>query len=154
MPIPMPPVDGRERRRSLIAHAIVDGLILVAIALLLLAGPALAKPALTASGGTVIALSNLASDEGCQPARMSGTVLKRAFGRDGLFLQSVVVEERSGQRSVINVDDGYRSLDAASSGAVKQALDTLLTVGRKVSLRVLGCGAAGRTLSLDAVKPL
>ncbi len=45
---------------------------------------------------------------------MSGTVLKRAFGRDGLFLQSVVVEERSGQRSDIIVDDGYRSLDAAS----------------------------------------
>ncbi|MFC6388189.1 hypothetical protein [Methylorubrum zatmanii] len=42
MPIPMPQVDGRERHRCLVAHALANGLIVAAILLLLIGGQALA----------------------------------------------------------------------------------------------------------------
>ncbi len=119
--------------RAVVANALANALIVLAILLLVLGGAALARPKLTYAGGKVV---------------------KRAFGRDGLYLESVILEEKSGQRTFINVEDGYRNLDAATNGAVKQSLETILAVGRGVSLRVLGCGAAARTLTLDAVRPL
>lgn len=147
-------IAGSGAVRSLVADAFATALILIAILLLVFGGAAVARPKLTYAGGKVVALSNLSSDEGCLPAKLTGRIAKREFGRDGLYLQSVVIEEPSGQRSFINVEDGYRTLDAATNGAVKQSLETILTVGRKVSLRVLACGAAARMLTLDAVRPL
>jgi len=140
--------------RSLVADALASALIVLAILLLVFGGTALARPKLTYEAGKVVGLSNLSTDEGCLPANLAGRVAKRAFGRDGLYLESVIIEEKSGQRSFINVEDGYRNFDAATKGAVKHSLETLLSVGKSVSLRVLGCGAAARTLTLDAVRPL
>ncbi len=140
--------------RSVVADAFATVLIAVAILLLVLGGVALAAPKLSHAAGKVVGLSNLSTDEGCLPAKMTGRVVKREFGRDGLYLQAVIVEEKSGQRTFINIEDGYRNLDAASNSSVKHALETILTVGRPVALRVLGCGAAARQLTLDAVRPL
>jgi hypothetical protein len=139
---------------AVVANALANALIVLAILLLVLGGAALARPKLTYAGGKVVGLSDLSTDEGCLPAKLTGKVVKRNFGRDGLYLESVILEEKSGQRTFINVEDGYRNLDAATNGAVKQSLETILAVGRGVSLRVLGCGAAARTLTLDAVRPL
>ncbi len=140
--------------RSLVADAFATALIVLAILLLVFGGAALAGPKLAYAGGKVVGLSDLSTDEGCLPARMAGRIAKREFGRDGLYLQSIIVEEKSGQRSFNNVEDGYRNLDAATNSAVKHSLETILAIGRKVSLRVLGCGAAARQLTLDAVRPL
>lgn len=140
--------------RSVVADAFATALVSLAILLLVFGSAALARPKLTYAAGKVAALSNLSTDEGCLPAKLTGRVVKREFGRDGLYLQSVVLEEKSGQRTFINVEDGYRTLDAATNGAVKQSLETMLAVGRPVALRVLGCGAAARMLTLDAVRPL
>ncbi|MBB2961556.1 hypothetical protein [Methylobacterium sp. R2-1] len=154
MPSQTSGIAGDRILRSVVADAFATALIVLAILLLVLGGAALARPKLTYAAGKVVGMSNLSTDEGCLPATMTGRVVKREFGRDGLYLQSVVVEEKSGQRSFINVEDGYRNLDAATNGAVKHALETILTAGRKVSLRVLGCGAAARQLTLDAVRPI
>lgn len=140
--------------RSVVADALASILIVLAILLLVFGGAALARPKLIDAAGKVVGLSNLSTDEGCLPAKLTGRVVKRAFGRDGLYLESVILEEKSGQRTFINVEDGYRTLDAATNGAVKQSLETMLSVGKTVSVRVLGCGAAARTLTLDAVRPL
>lgn len=140
--------------RAIVANAFANALIVLAILLLVFGGAALARPKLTYAAGKVVGLSNPSTDEGCLPATLTGRVVKRAFGRDGLYLESVIVEEKSGQRTFINVEDGYRNLDAATNGAVKQSLETMLSVGMSVSLRVLGCGAAARMLTLDAVRPL
>ncbi|AMB43533.1 MULTISPECIES: hypothetical protein [Methylobacteriaceae] len=140
--------------RSVVADALASILIVLAILLLVFGGAALAQPKLTYAAGKVVGLSNLSTDEGCLPAKLTGRVVKRAFGRDGLYLESVILEEKSGQRTFINVEDGYRTLDAATNGAVKQSLETMLSAGKTVSVRVLGCGAAARTLTLDAVRPL
>lgn len=149
-----PQMDGDGVLRAIVANALANALIVLAILILVFGGAALARPKLTYAGGKVVGLSNLSTDEGCLPAKLTGRIVKRGFGRDGLYLESVVLEEKSGQRSFINVEDGYRNLDAATNGAVKQSLETMLAVGQKVSLRVLGCGAAARMLTLDAVRPL
>jgi len=140
--------------RSVVADALASALIVLAILLLVFGGTALARPKLTYEAGKVVGLRNLSTDEGCLPAKMAGRVVKRAFGRDGLYLESVILEEKSGQRTFINIEDGDRNLDAATNGAVKQSFETMLSVGKPVSLRVLGCGAAARMLSLDAVRSL
>ncbi len=140
--------------RSVVADAFATVLIALAILLLVLGGVALAAPKLSHAAGKVVGLSNLSTDEGCLPAKMTGRFVKREFGRDGLHLQAVVVEEKSGQWTFINIEDGYRSLDAATNASVEHAVETILPVGRPVALRVLGCGAAARQLTLDAVRPL
>ncbi|KQQ27147.1 hypothetical protein ASF53_19815 [Methylobacterium sp. Leaf123] len=140
--------------RSVVADALASALILLAILLLVFGGAVLARPKLTYDAGKAFGLSHLATDEGCRSAKLAGRVVKRAFSRDELSLESVILEEQSGQWTFINVEDGYRTLDAATNGAVNHSLETLLSVGKPVSLRILGCGAAARTLTLDAVRPL
>ena len=54
-----------------------EAVIVLAILLLVLGGAALARPKLTYAGGKVVGLSNLSTDEGCLPAKLTGKVVKR-----------------------------------------------------------------------------
>jgi len=85
------------------------------------------------------------SSKGCLPPiddkPINGVVKKRKFLEDETTLSSVVVEEVDGQRYTINVDYEYlASVSRWGATEVSQAL----TLNRKVSIRSVGCGAAGQ----------
>lgn len=117
-------------------------------------GPTLSAPRLTTSAGKVTAITGLSTDEGCFSTKISGTVVKRQFTSDGLYLNGVVVEEKSGERSFVNVDDNYKQSGAAMLGNVKRTVETMLNIGKRVSLGLTACGAAGRMLTIDSIKPI
>jgi hypothetical protein len=101
----------------------------------------------------VLELSNLYPDTDCHPARLAGRVVQRTFDKTGLIIQSVVVEETNGQRSLVNVDTDLENLDMASRGWVVRGFQTLLAEGNRVSLGVKLCGAAGRVIMVDSIRP-
>jgi hypothetical protein len=68
-------------------------------------------------------------------------------------LNGVTVEEASGRRTFINVDVNTAELAMYQIGWVNEGLTTLLRQGARVSLVVKLCGAAGRVIVLDAVRP-
>lgn len=101
----------------------------------------------------VLELSNLSPGGDCHPSRIAGRVVKRSFDQNGIWVQSLTVEERGGARTYINVDT--ISIDTASRVAMSWAangLQTLAREGRQVSLGVKLCGAAGRVIMLDAIR--
>lgn len=109
---------------------------------------------LDASGSRVVRLSNLTPGEGCHPSATFGRVVRRHFDKTGLIVLGVVVEEPSGDRSFINVDqsaiDASR-LGLATRGWILMGLSTLLREDQEVRLGVKLCGAAGRVVVLDDV---
>lgn len=111
---------------------------------------------LDSSGGRVVRLSNLTPGEGCHPASASGRVVRREFDKTGLVVSGFVVEETTGDRSFINVDqsaiDSSR-LGLATRGWILSGLSTLLSEGQEVRLGVKLCGASGRVAVLDDVSP-
>lgn len=123
---------------------------------LMLAIPAMAAPpkvTMASSGRRVVALTNLTSGEGCLPAVVKGKVVKRDFEPNGLFLSGVVIEEAGGERTFVNAGDN-RGTDAATIGLVKQGLETMLRIGNRVTIGVMGCGAAGRVLKMKSLRLL
>lgn len=108
----------------------------------------------TGPGNKVVAVSNLVPRDGCVPSRMRGRVAKREFNGTGLYLSGIVLENADGSRTFVNVDSEYAGADAVSAARVKGALETLLTVGRRVDLGVFACGAAGRVLTIHSVRSI
>lgn len=109
---------------------------------------------LDASGGRVVRLSNLTSAEGCHPSTASGRIVRREFDKAGLAVSGVVVEQASGDRSFINVDQSAidpSRVGLATRGWILTGLSTLLREGQEVRLGVKLCGAAGRVAVLDDV---
>ncbi|WP_404292412.1 hypothetical protein ACD578_08945 [Microvirga sp. RSM25] len=103
----------------------------------------------------VVELSNLSPSDDCHPARIQGRVVKRSFDENGIVVQMFTIEESSGERSLINIDTAQ--LDEASMvarGWVVKGLQTLLREGQQVSVRIKLCGAAGRVVLADAIRPL
>lgn len=101
----------------------------------------------------VLELSNLSPRSDCQPALAGGRVVKRNFDKQGIWLTSLTIEEKSGARTYINVDEvalSDASMVAKSWAAI--GLQTLIREGRTVNLGVRLCGAAGRVIMLDAVR--
>jgi len=100
-----------------------------------------------------IELSNLSPSPDCHPGTLTGRVAKRNFDDQGVRMISVVVEDRSGERSLINIDtDEIGNASRLVQGWVAQGLQTLLREGRTVTLKVRWCGAAGRVAMLDGVR--
>lgn len=120
---------------------------------MVVSGAAWAEPQTTFSGTTPTAVTGLSEENGCFPAKLNGRVVKRAFDANGITVTSITIEERSGERSFINVDD--ENLKTASMSARSnaiRAMQILLKEGARVNLGIFACGAAGRVMMLDAVR--
>lgn len=103
--------------------------------------------------GQIISIVGLSDvHEGCHPAEISGVVVKREFAKDEITLSGVVVELPHGTRCFINVVAVPERLPMAQRSNLIAGLQILTKVGRAVSMLVDSCGAAGRTLLLDAIK--
>ena len=128
---------------------------LVLLLITIQCGSAIAEPSykLDPKQEKAIELSNLSPSPDCHPSTLTGRVAKRAFDDQGVRMVSVVVEDRSGERSLINIDtDEIGNASRLVQGWVAQGLQTLLREGRTVTLKVRWCGAAGRVAMLDGVK--
>lgn len=102
----------------------------------------------------VVSLFNLSPDQSCAKvtAPISGKVVQRKFGDDGLTVSGIVVEEPDGSRSFVNVEVHLDASDQATRTWVMKGLQTLLAEGRSSQISYRACGAAGRVLELDAVR--
>jgi hypothetical protein len=105
-----------------------------------------------AKGKVVSILGLYDTPEGCLPSDMTGVIVKREFREDAMVLSGFVLEASDGTRSFINVIAIPEKLDMASKGNLIRGLQLFSKVGRSVSTVVYACGAAGRTLFLDAIK--
>jgi len=107
----------------------------------------------TFRGNRPIAITGLVEQDGCFPARITGRVVKREFNNNGLVVQSVTLEEASGERTFVNVDSGrLDSADLATRSDAIRGLQILLREGSRVTLGVFACGAAGRVIMLNSVR--
>jgi hypothetical protein len=105
------------------------------------------------SGSRVIGLTNLYPDRDCHPAgQIVGKIAKRSFAEDGLALTGFVIEESDGGRQFVNAFVDVSILDAATSGWIRQGMNTLITEGRTAIVSTKACGAAGRVLMLESVR--
>lgn len=127
--------------------------ILIALAVMV-SGAAWAAPIETKfAGNTPVALSGLSDENGCLPAKLTGRVVKRAFDDGGFKMKSVVIEERSGERTYLNIDtDKINKASAAEMGNANRGLQILLNEGNRVTLGIFACGAAGRVMMIDSVQ--
>jgi hypothetical protein len=107
---------------------------------------------LDSSQTKVIALSNLTSDNDCSGGQETGKIVKREFGKDGLNLIGVVIEQPDGSREFINVEVDLDKTDNVTRSWVMKGLQSLLAEGRSVQIDVRLCGAAGRVKMIDAIR--
>ena len=121
---------------------------------MLASGMAGAAPLETKFAGTTpIAISGLSDQGTCFPAKISGKVAKRVFDNSGVKLTAVVIEERSGERSDINIDaEKIGAASAVDASNAFRGLQIILREGNRVSGQVFACGAAGRVLMLDTIR--
>lgn len=118
-----------------------------------LAVPAFAiEPQTKFSGNTPVAVSGLSERNGCYPHRMAGRVAARKFDESGVVLQSVTIEDGTGERTFINVDTNViAQANAADRTNALRGLQIVLREGARVRLDVYACGAAGRVIMLESV---
>jgi hypothetical protein len=105
----------------------------------------------------VTELSNLYPDNECHPdGPYVGRVVKRVFDEEqGTIVRGFTIETGDGSRSYINVDDeALKNANRVTSGWVIPALQTLLKEGQRVSVGVKLCGAAGRVIMVDSIRPV
>jgi hypothetical protein len=104
-------------------------------------------------GGKVISLTNLYPDMDCHAVGQTvGKIAKRSFSEDGLALTGFVIEGADGNREFVNASVELATVDAATSGWIRQGMNTLIREGRTAVVSTKACGAAGRVLMLDSVR--
>lgn len=93
------------------------------------------------------------SDDYCLelPKPKLGTIVSRKFDGNEITLNSFVIREKTDERSFVNIDTEYV---AGKGRFVPNQLSSLLVKGKRVSIGVYGCGAAGALFYLDGVKEL
>ena len=124
------------------------------VALLSFAAGASAQPRykLDKTRTKVVALSGLGSGDPCLPDRLSGRIASVQYAANGVALESFALEGKDGSRDLINVDlENIRSADMVTIGYVAQGLEHFIRKGKRVTIGVLLCGAAGRVIMLDSV---
>ena len=101
----------------------------------------------------VVSLANLYSSQDCTPnGTTAGKIARREFGKDGLKITGVVVEQPDGTREFVNVDVDLSKSDMVTTSWVMKGLQTLLAEGRSVQIDLRLCGAAGRVEMIDAIR--
>ena len=128
----------------------------LAIVILVFAGSSMAQAAeikVTYAGSSPIAISGLVEQDGCHPDTIVGKVVKRTFDDGGILLQTAIIEQRSGERSLVNIDDAkIKEAGVPVSTSVVPALQVILREGKQVRMDIFACGAAGRVLVLNSVR--
>jgi hypothetical protein len=113
-----------------------------------------------AQGRHAIALFHLYREGSAQcgsAKSFEGRVVKREFAENGTTMSNIVIENRNGEREVINVyissDDWLDHYQGglAEYGWVAQGLQTIARVGRIVHGTARLCGAAGRVEVVDSI---
>ncbi len=101
----------------------------------------------------MIDLYDKSSDAYCLelPKPIVGTVLNRKFDEDELTLVGFVIREKTDERSFVNIDTDYV---AGKGRFVPSELSSVLMKGKRISIGVYGCGAAGALFYLDSLKEL
>jgi hypothetical protein len=107
---------------------------------------------LDATNSKVVSLAGLHPDADCHPASISGRVVARQFHRGSTNLLSVTLEERSGRRTLVNVDVNTQDLGRYQIAWIQDGLNTMLRQGARANVQVKFCGAAGRIIMLDGVR--
>jgi hypothetical protein len=102
----------------------------------------------------VVQMSSLSPGSDCQPAGLAGRVIKREFDDSALIVTGVVIEKRDGSRDFVAIDLELENASMADREWLITGLQTLLQEGKQVSLGVKLCGAAGRVVVLDSIRPL
>lgn len=117
-----------------------------------LASPALAiQPQTKFAGKTPVAVSGLAERNDCYPHKLAGKVAARKFDESGIVLQSVTIEDSSGERTFINIDtDVIAQASAVVRANALRGLQVVLREGARVRLGLYACGAAGRVVMLES----
>jgi hypothetical protein len=110
------------------------------------------------SSGTVYEVGGLfdtREDFQCQFSSrpLSGIVVRRAFAPNAIDLDGVVIEEESGERTFININDLPTDISMVERRWVVQGLQKMLKKGRRVTIFFWACGAAGRVLDADRILP-
>lgn len=129
--------------------------LITAISSTLCSAEALARPSYTLdrTKSDVVRLSGLGDEQGaCARTRFSGRVAQRRFDPAiGTKLTGITIESRDGTRDFINVEIPAGT-EAFDQRWIAQGLQKLTTEGRRVTVAVLGCGAAGRVMYLDGIQ--
>lgn len=130
---------------QLAALAAVPAVLLVATA------GAVAEPRFTldAGGGQIVAVSNLQTASGCQPATGTGRVVERQFEKGQL--RGIMFREPPYDDAYINLPEAYQFKNKATYARTKAVFDDLLREGNEVRLGTAGCGAAGRIVKLTSI---
>jgi len=108
---------------------------------------------LDATNTKVMSLAGLYPGTDCHPASISGRVVARQFHRGSTNLLSVTLEERGGRRTLVNVDVPTQDLGRYQIAWIQDGLNTMLRPGARVNVQAKLCGAAGRIVMLDGVRP-
>lgn len=121
-------------------------------ALLLTTTLAFADITVRYQAGKPVSISGITGKEDCHPYTTAGAIATREFDKDGLWPQTVVVEEASGERVSFHVSD-FELADAslAVRDNARQAIQVLTRVGRKVKIGAYACGVSGRVQMLHSI---
>lgn len=100
----------------------------------------------------VVALTGLGSGDPCLQDKTSGKVVSMQYAANGIVLEAFALEVKDGSRELVNVDvENIRSADMVTIGWVKMGLEQFIRKGKRISVGVLRCGAAGRFTVLDSI---
>jgi hypothetical protein len=105
---------------------------------------------LDGSGSRVVALTNLSSNPDCLPGTATGRVVSRKVGSNGLVVGIEFQDDRFG-RGYMNIDDYVLPSESIARIWVVKGLSELFQPGQRLSLKVAGCGAAGRVQNVEAI---
>ncbi|HEX8131059.1 MAG TPA: hypothetical protein VF527_18300 [Pyrinomonadaceae bacterium] len=85
------------------------------------------------------------------PQSIIGTIVSRKFDDDEVTLIGFTIREKNDERSFVNIDAEYV---AGKGRFIPSQLSSILGKGKRVKIRLYGCGAAGLTFFLDRVTAL
>jgi hypothetical protein len=85
------------------------------------------------------------------PQPIIGTIVSRKFDDEELTLIGFTIREKTDERTFVNIDTEYVS---GKGRFVPTELSSILSKGKRVKIRVYGCGAAGALFYLDKVQEL
>jgi hypothetical protein len=85
------------------------------------------------------------------PQSIIGTIVSRKFDDDELTLIGFTIREKNNERTFVNIDAEYV---AGKGRFIPGQLSSILGKGKRIKVRVYGCGASGTLFMLDRVTGL
>lgn len=128
--------------------------VVAALVFLVASGTATAEPRykLNKAQTKVVSLSGLGSGDPCLPDKISGRIAAVNYEANGVVIESFALESKDGSRDLINIDvANIQEANMVTIAWVKEGMQQFIRKGKRVSVGILRCGAAGRVLYLDSV---